>query len=135
MLTFVVPLFIGKLLLRTVGSLYNMTLKILTQFSYTPGPRYVVEGPFSGELFRNTILRPEIEKAIREGHILIVDLDGTAGYGRSFLEESFGGLIRQDHLDHDKIVKHLKIVSTEQPELIDKISFYLQNAHAKEKLD
>ena len=32
---------------------------------------------------------------------LIVDLDGTAGLGTSFLEESFGGLIRRDHINYN----------------------------------
>jgi len=33
--------------------------------------------------------------ALKEYEKVIVDLDGTSGYGSSFLEEAFGGLVRK----------------------------------------
>ncbi len=57
-----------------------------------------------------------------------VDLDGTAGFGTSFLEESFGGLIRENQISFDTIVSHIKFVSNEQPDLIDDINQYLSDA-------
>ena len=111
-----------------------MKIKILTDFSYTPGPRYILEGKNSGEEFRNTILRETVNKAITSGEILTVDLDGTAGYGRSFLEEAFGGLVRVDGLKYDDIVSHLEVISNEEPEWKAKIAAYLKKAHDETKV-
>ncbi len=106
-----------------------MNIKILTDFSYTPGPRYIREGKDSGEEFRNTLLLIAIKKAIEDDEILTVDLDGTAGYGRSFFEESFGGLIRIEGLDYKSIDSHLNIISDEEPEWKTKIAAYLKKAY------
>ena len=43
----------------------------------------------------NEILYPKFLEAIDSKKILTVDLDGGYGYGSSFLEESFGGLVRK----------------------------------------
>jgi len=63
-------------------------------FTRTPGPRYRHEGQYSGEVFREEYVVPKFEEARREGKKLVVDLDETAGYASSFLEETFGGLVR-----------------------------------------
>ena len=64
-------------------------IKLLTDFTETPGGRYIQDGPFSGELFRETILYPKLKKTLEEGGILIVDIDGTYGLCPGFLDESF----------------------------------------------
>ena len=100
------------------------TLKIL-EFTRYPGPRYRRLGDGSGEEFRQDYL----SKAISEfGDGLLIDLDGAFGYGSSFLEESFGGLIR-DGQPADTvlaIVKNLK--SDEDPSLRDEIRAYVKEA-------
>lgn len=106
-------------------------IRIARDFSSTPGPRYVKEGEFSGELFRQTKLFPAIKRAISENKKLVVNLDGTAGYGTSFLEEAFGGLIREERLDHDKILDHLELISTEEEFLKEDIYQYLQDEAQK----
>ncbi len=108
-------------------------IKIAKDFSYAPGPRYIREGKNSGELFRRELLAPAIRKAISRKEKLTVDLDGTAGYGRSFLEEAFGGLIREDKLDYQTIVDALVVVSSEQPILKEKINAHLKKAHEEER--
>jgi hypothetical protein len=109
-----------------------MKLKIADDFSYAPGPRYIQEGEYSGELFRTTRLLPAMREAISKNQILTIDLDGTAGFGRSFLEESFGGLIRIDKLDYRSILDHLEIISTEERYLKDKVYSYLKKAYDEE---
>jgi len=106
----------------------TINLKVASEFSSAPGPRYIREGDFSGEAFRKEILFSKMDDAIKNNKVLVVDLDGTAGYGTSFLEESFGGLIREDHLDYEKIVKHLKIISTEEPWLVEDVQNYMEDA-------
>ncbi|HEX8266442.1 MAG TPA: STAS-like domain-containing protein [Pyrinomonadaceae bacterium] len=109
-----------------------MKVKISKDFAYAPGPRYIKEGANSGELFRTTKFRSLVEEAISKNEILIVDLDGTAGYGRSFLEELFGGLVREDKLNYQEIVNHLEIISNEEPNWKNKISMYLKKAYEEE---
>lgn len=59
-------------------------------FSRYPAGRFAADGPYSGERFRNDFLLPKL----RSGVSIKLRLDNTAGYGSSFLEEAFGGLIR-----------------------------------------
>lgn len=110
------------------------TIKISRDFSRTPGPRYIREGPYSGQAFRESLLRRAVRNAIASNETLEVDLDGVAGYGRSFLEESFGGLIREDHIPYDAIMKVLQIKSNEQPSQKTRVLSYLQAAHEQENL-
>jgi hypothetical protein len=107
----------------------TITIKIAKDFSPTPGPRYIKEGKWSGELFRTTKFFNVFDNALKNDVKVIVDLDGSLGYGTSFLEEIFGGLIREHHLDYNKIIEHLEIVSTEEPYLTDDILTYLKDAH------
>ncbi len=73
----------------------TIILKVATEFSRTPGPRFRSEGKFSGEEFRETILKDRFDQVIKEGTKLQIDLDGGYGYAPSFLEEvAFGGTSR-----------------------------------------
>lgn len=85
-------------------------IAIATDFTKYPGPRYKASGPYSGELFREEILIPALDEAIRGGSKVVVDLDDVAGYGSSFLEESFGGLIRRGYSKAD-LDQHLVILA------------------------
>ena len=106
----------------------SIEIKIAKDFSYTPGPRYIDEGKNSGEKFRKEILADIFKRAIKENKNIIVDLDGTDGYGTSFLEESFGGLIRDNRIDYNEIIKRLTIISTEEEYLKDDVYNYLEDA-------
>ncbi|UTC97552.1 STAS-like domain-containing protein [Treponema denticola] len=108
-------------------------IKVSKDFSSTPGPRYIKEGDYSGELFRTKLLAQAVIDAIENEDEISVDLDGTAGFGTSFLEESFGGLIRENKLDYHKIIKYLKLISTEEEFLIDDIQKYLSDAYNEKK--
>jgi len=105
-----------------------MKLKISTDYTLCPGPRYIDEGDFSGEHFRVQCLAPKFKEALAKKANLEVDLDGTAGYGTSFLEEAFGGLIREDGFEFETIITNMKFVSGEQPHLISEINQYLNDA-------
>ncbi len=109
----------------------SITFKIAKDFFPTPGPRYIHEGPYSGELLRQTKFFTLFHDAIRDNKKIIVDLDGTPGYGTSFLEEIFGGLIREHKLDYAQIISHLDIISEEEPYLKDDIYHYLSEANEK----
>lgn len=83
------------------------SLSIAKDFSRSPAGRYRTDGPFSGEEFRESILQP----AIRKHDEVEVDLRGALGYGSSFLEEAFGGLVRKCGIPASELRKKLKIKS------------------------
>ncbi len=100
-------------------------INIAKDFSDTPGGRNTSDGRFSGELFRKEILEP----AFKDGHENItIILDGTFGYPPSFLEESFGGLVRTKKWKKKEILKRLVLVSNEDQSLVNKINKYIESA-------
>ena len=109
----------------------KIELVVKTEFSSTPGPRYIFEGDYSGEFFRREILLFKIKQAMGENKKLFIDLDGTAGYGTSFLEEAFGGLIREDNIPYDVIVSIVEFKSDEEEYLIEDIQEYLKEASSE----
>jgi hypothetical protein len=82
------------------------TIHIARDFSPYPAGRYGTDGKFSGERFRDELLIP----ALKANDKVRVVLDDTRGYGSSFLEEVFGGLIRADYT-LDNLKNQLEIVA------------------------
>ena len=101
-------------------------VSIARDFSRVPAGRYLSDGEVSGENFREKILRPLLAG---EGEV-IIDLDNTEGYGSSFLEEAFGGLVRIG-FSADILKARLKFVSEEDPSLIDEILGYIEDAQRR----
>lgn len=64
-------------------------IDIARRFTKYPAGRFRSDGRYSGEVFREDVLAPEL----RNGMVEVI-MDGTMGYGSSFLEEAFGGLVR-----------------------------------------
>lgn len=85
-------------------------IEIARDFSKFPGPRYRVHGNFSGEEFRDEVLAAALRTEIDNDSVLTVVLDDVAGYGSSFLEEAFGGLLRAGFSKQD-LDRHLQIVA------------------------
>lgn len=80
-------------------------INVAEQFTKLPGARYANLGPGSGEEFREKFL---IEP-LRQGKSIVVCLDGVRGYGSSFLEEAFGGAVRELDLDVDDALNRIMI--------------------------
>lgn len=99
---------------------------IAKEYSQIPGPRYVREGKFSGEDFRDSILLPLIKKAKQHNDRILIILDGGYGYPTSFLEEAFGGVIRATN--DRSILSLIEFISDEEPALIDEIKLYMSEA-------
>jgi hypothetical protein len=110
-----------------------MKINVAFDFTTAPGPRLMSEGDFSGEEFRKEILLPKLKQAIQTSSQLEVILDGTSGYATSFLEECFGGLIREDNIELAAIKSTLVLVSVEEPDLIEEIYEYLNDAEKARK--
>ena len=108
-----------------------MIISVVNDFTDTPGARYKSQGSYSGEEFRNEILYPKFKEALKENKVLTVDLDGGYGYGSSFLEESFGGLVRKLKKEKNpnyKKVLDIIIVSNDNKTWNDKIKLYIESA-------
>lgn len=101
-----------------------MIINIAKDYTKSPGGRFIKEGKFSGEEFREQILEPTFKKSQESGEELIVNLDGGYGYGSSFLEEAFGGLARKTNSND---VLKIKLISDEEPKLIDDIQEYMKD--------
>jgi len=86
----------------------NKMIYIAKDYSDTPAGRYITDGSYSGERFRDEFLYP----ALKENDHVDVNLDDALGYGSSFLEEAFGGLIREKGMCLDEIRQKLTIVSS-----------------------
>lgn len=83
-------------------------------FTEYPGPRYDEQGPESGEKFYVEKLNPLFLKCYRDGKKLVVNLDGTAGFASSFLDEAFGQLTYD--FGADLLDEYLIIESGDEPE-------------------
>ena len=86
-----------------------ITINIAEEFSSSPAGRFPEDGPFNGTLFRENILVPSLRNLKADDELRIV-LDGVSGFGSSFLEEAFGGLVRVHNMDRSFLRKCIKIV-------------------------
>ncbi|MEP3430996.1 MAG: STAS-like domain-containing protein [Roseibium sp.] len=93
------------------------TISVAKDFSVSPGPRFKKQGPNSGEAFREKVLLPALK---RENQLTVI-LDGTQGYGSSWLDEAFGGLVREHGYNPNKLKNILQIISNEDPMYRDEV--------------
>lgn len=103
-------------------------INVAKDFTRFPSGRFRRNGSTSGEAFREDFL----ETPLREGLEVTVELDGTIGYGSSFLEEAFGGLVRTLGVAASELNLKLSLVS-EDPALIEEIASYIEDAGKKSK--
>lgn len=103
------------------------TLSIAEDFSPFPAGRFRTDGPYPGEAFREHLV-----KALAENQRVTVQLDGTAGYGSSFLEEAFGGLVRLEGFTSAELHEQL-IVESSDPSLVVEVWSYIDDAVAEAK--
>jgi len=101
----------------------SKTIKISQVFSDTPKGRYLDDGEFNGQKFRETFLEPIFNTYDQ----IIIDLDDLYGCPSSFREEAFGGLARK--FGSKEVLKKLKFICTDEPPLIDIIKDDIKNAN------
>lgn len=90
------------------------TINIVRDFHPNPYGRYKEDGKGAGVYFR-----PTLAKALRENDAVNVVLTGYNRYGRSFIDEVFGGLIREEgftkaELDKQLTFEHADVKSIEK---------------------
>ena len=94
-------------------------------FSKFPGGRFIRHGPFSGELFREEVLRP----LLSAHDVIAIDLTGARGFGSSFLDESFGEIGVQ--LGQAEAERRLIISCDDDPSIVDLIWQKIAIANSK----
>jgi hypothetical protein len=104
----------------------HKTISIAEEYCKTPAGRYYSDGNYTGERFRDEFLYP----ALTENDEVEINLDNTLGYGSSFLEEAFGGLIREKGMSIKELEKKLKITSSRKL-YFDRIWQYLKDAQTE----
>jgi STAS-like domain of unknown function (DUF4325) len=87
-----------------------ITIDVGKDFSRFPSGRYAKNGTTSGEAFRVRYLEPALRNSTDAVQVV---LDGTIGYGSSFLEEAFGGLVRVAGFKPDVLANRLSFVTTD----------------------
>lgn len=101
-------------------------IDIAKEFSPVPLGRFPDDSPFNGTTFREQLLLPALKKLPQ----VQVVFDGAEGYGSSFLEEAFGGLIRNGGLREADLLRQLELISIEDPTVVDEVLSYLHEAEA-----
>jgi hypothetical protein len=82
-----------------------MVLNIGKQFSVEPAGRYITDGQFSGELFRESLLKDSITELADGARLIVVLDDGVGAYSSTWLREAFGGLVATNFASKNEL-KH-----------------------------
>lgn len=100
------------------------TMKFIEVFTDMPIGRYRKDGEYSGEVFRDDILLPALEQNDK----VVLDLDGAFGFGSSFLDEAFAGIIRNGIYTLNDLSRKLEIFCTDDVETVAQIHKYMTMA-------
>jgi len=97
--------------------------KFAEQYTKYPGGRYRKLGEYSGEDFRETVLRP-IFKSDRK---IVIDATGVVtSFSPSFLDEAFGELAKEYGID--VFLQKIDFFANDNPNLKDKMMYYVKKA-------
>ena len=105
-------------------------IHVANDFYPRPSGRYKRDGDYTGQVFREELLMPNLDKIkFYGGHdVLIVDFSNVTMAGSSFLEEAFGGLVRTGKYSKDFLRKALIIKSDRRPVIVERIQRYISEA-------
>lgn len=98
-----------------------VTISVASDFSRFPSGRTPEDSKYSGQAFREKFLVGPLSA----GQQVVVQLDGAIGYGSSFLDEAFGGLVRDCGLAVSA-VKALLRLESHDPTLPEEIWSYIE---------
>ena len=84
---------------------------------------------FSAEEFREDILNKKVLDSIQNKEKLLIDLDGVERYSVGFLDEAFGGLIREGYSIN--ILNNIEFKSNDMPILPDVIKEFMYEEEEK----
>jgi len=79
---------------------------VVSEYTDMPIGRNALDGPENGADFRENHLMP----ALREYEIVKVDFNGTLGTAPSFLEEVFGGIVRNRQMTASELLRRVPVI-------------------------
>ena len=108
-------------------------INLKNDFGEFPAGRYFGDGDYSGEKFRENFVIPALLDDKYD--VVEIDIDGTPGYGSSFLEEAFGGLLRNKNITKELINRKLIIISPskKRDSYINMIWKYIEEEYKRAK--
>ncbi|HKC04920.1 MAG TPA: STAS-like domain-containing protein [Patescibacteria group bacterium] len=108
-------------------------LSIFREFSEFPKLRYSKLSENSAEKFYHDLLNSRFAEALQADEKLELNIDYTAGYTSSFLDEAFGNLVYDFGLD--AVNENLIIISKDEPYWLDMIKNETFNEWEKRRID
>jgi len=101
----------------------DTTIDLAKEFNFRPFGRYRADSDRSAQAFREDLLLPALQA---HDHVT-VDLSGTNFYGSSFLEEVFGGLVREG-FTKDQLDRKLTVLHNKLPSVVTEAKEYIKEA-------
>lgn len=98
--------------------------KFAKEYSKYPGGRFKRLGDFSGEDFRDKVLRDIFDSKEKT-----IEIDATGvvtSFTPSFLDECFGELAKEYGID--EFTRKVKLFSSDNPNLSEKMMYYVERA-------
>ncbi len=102
-------------------------LNVAKDFARSPSGRYLTDGPNSGQRFRDELLYP----ALNTDRVEVI-LDGVLTLGSSFLDEAFGGLVREKGLSPGVLRQRL-VIRSHLKTYVDRIWSYIEDPRNKKR--
>ncbi len=97
--------------------------EFIDKYTKFPGGRFERLGPYSGENFREKVLR----EIFKSGKSIKIDATGVVtSFSPSFLDEAFGTLAKEYGLE--KFTNTVSLLSDDNPSLSDKMMYYVKRA-------
>ncbi|MDO6747176.1 STAS-like domain-containing protein [Gilvimarinus sp. 1_MG-2023] len=90
------------------------TIRVVNDWHKRPFGRYPNHSEYCGKNFREQLLVPNLNIY---DHVT-VDLTGYNRYGRSFIDEAFGGLIRENGFNESRLKEKLTITHEILPSIV-----------------
>lgn len=108
----------------------TIDLCIAREFSAYPAGREASDGEYNARRFMNELLVPRLRQAIQTDAKLEVNLEGLLACGSSFLDGSFGQIMRERIFSPKEVEGHIDIVaaSPRYRRYIDAAKRYMQDA-------
>lgn len=87
----------------------NNVFRIANDFYKRPSGRYKTDGKYTAEHLREII----IDKLKSSDEKLFIDISGLSMFSSPFIDECFGGMIRNNLISKDELLKRIEFISDE----------------------
>ena len=109
-------------------------IDVAKDFSTHPAGRYKTDGSASGEAFRDNLLIPKLKEVIKYNTLntnkekLYVNFNGVMMAGGSWIEEAFGGAIRESDIRPFDLFDLIEIIDrNDSVSIMEKVREYMDD--------